>query len=182
MEIIEINPDDERLQILYEDYGYVTDHVYDMAAKSSAEGFAFDFTLVKLDNPKIKKWVEDEATFARYTEILKDWLSFSAVIDDEVAGVIFAEKRSWNNSVYIEKLHVADRLRHSGIGKKLVEVVADAARSRGFRMICLETQNTNAGAIQFYLKCGFEITGLDTKLYHEKDCEGEVAVYMAKML
>jgi ribosomal protein S18 acetylase RimI-like enzyme len=45
-------------------------------------------------------------------------------------------------------------------------------------MVC-ETQNTNAPAIAFYRRVGFELDGIDLSYYSNEDVtQGEVALFM----
>lgn len=47
------------------------------------------------------------------------------------------------------------------------------ARKKGARMVVLETQSWNVRAIDFYIKNGFELIGLDTNAYSNKDIENK---------
>ncbi|MMZ60870.1 Mycothiol acetyltransferase [compost metagenome] len=67
------------------------------------------------------------------------------------------------------------------IGKALMACTIDLARSEGFRAVDLETQNTNAPAVDFYKQCGFELDGIDVSFYTNNDLnDGEVAFFMKK--
>jgi ribosomal protein S18 acetylase RimI-like enzyme len=71
---------------------------------------------------------------------------------------------------------VSEKYRQKGIGKLLIEKVIAHAQHKNFRLIELETQNTNVPAIKFYQNQGFKITGLNMKLYNEE--KNEMALYM----
>jgi hypothetical protein len=43
------------------------------------------------------------------------------------------------------------------------------ARQKGARMLVLETQTNNVTAIDFYLRFGFDLIGLDTAAYSDDD-------------
>ena len=54
---------------------------------------------------------------------------------------------------------VAPAARRQGVGRALVEAVAEWARSRGFTSIRLFVVGDNENAAALYLQCGFERTG-----------------------
>jgi ribosomal protein S18 acetylase RimI-like enzyme len=43
------------------------------------------------------------------------------------------------------------------------------AKQKGARMLVLETQTNNVTAIDFYLRFGFDLIGLDTAAYSDDD-------------
>ena len=61
------------------------------------------------------------------------------------------------------------------MGKLLVESAKKEAVRQGYRGLYTQGQDNNLGACRFYLKTGFEIGGLDTRVYggtaqeHKKD-------------
>jgi len=61
--------------------------------------------------------------------------------------------------------------------------LADKARVAGFRVLVLETQNTNVPAIRFYRKAGFEVEGIDLSYYSNTDItDGEIAIFMKRKI
>jgi ribosomal protein S18 acetylase RimI-like enzyme len=60
------------------------------------------------------------------------------------------------NAAEIEDLYVIDSARRSGIGRKLVSRALDRARSRGCRIIGLNTNESNVSALSFYKALGFD--------------------------
>jgi ribosomal protein S18 acetylase RimI-like enzyme len=54
---------------------------------------------------------------------------------------------------------VAPEARRAGVGKRLVDAVAEWARSRAMRELKLMVTSVNAGAIAFYYRMGFKMTG-----------------------
>lgn len=104
-----------------------------------------------------------------------------AVIDGAVIGLAGAQYSEWNGRVVLWHLYVQPAYRGRGAGRALMESVLEYARSAGAWCVWLEAQNVNLPAIQFYLRCGFELCGVDTHLYHpEGPGGGEVAVFLAK--
>ena len=64
---------------------------------------------------------------------------------------------------------VAEDFRKQGIGTLLMNHAILIARQKGARMLVLETQTNNATAIDFYLRFGFDLIGLDTAAYSDDD-------------
>lgn len=54
---------------------------------------------------------------------------------------------------------VAPAYRRTGLGRLLVNAIKDWAESRGARILLLMVTNCNAGAIKFYERIGFAMTG-----------------------
>ncbi|MBS1550853.1 MAG: GNAT family N-acetyltransferase [Bacteroidetes bacterium] len=158
--------------------GYLSDQIY-KAEKYSDEGIiSFVLKPEKQKNPYTKTWIMTDENIAHYSRIVSEGYSFGAYVNNEPAGIILCEERKWNNTLYIENLFVSEYQRRKGIGKLLIEKVIDSACRDNFRLIELETQNTNAPAILFYGKQGFEITGLNLKLYDPAYNKDETAVFM----
>lgn len=67
--------------------------------------------------------------------------------------------------MYLYDLKVNREGRGKGVGKALMEKAAEVAKSKGYRGIYTQGQDNNLGACLFYLKRGFVIGGLDTKVY-----------------
>jgi ribosomal protein S18 acetylase RimI-like enzyme len=182
MEIVKLAEFDIRKIVLPGDYGYCSEYYYEIIGSESEAGFRFELILKKRSEPYRKTWKEDESILDIYRKMICDKISLSAMIDNKPAGVLIAEKRDWNNSVWIEKLHVADEFKHKGVGSLMMKEFARLAGINGYRLIYLETQNTNYPAIQFYRKNGFDLSGIDLKLYDGKDNLNEVAIFMTKDL
>lgn len=79
---------------------------------------------------------------------------FAAVDGDEVVGVVTYAKRSDGCEVVTLE---AFRPR-TGVGRRLIEAVADAARASGCERLWLVTTNDNLGALAFYAALGFAVT------------------------
>jgi ribosomal protein S18 acetylase RimI-like enzyme len=97
-----------------------------------------------------------------------------------LVGVVAADLSGWNRRVQIEHLYVAADARGRGNGRALVDSVVSYARDVRSWCIWLETQNTNHPAIQFYLRYGFRLCGLDERLYDPAtQSSKETALYFA---
>nr|MBA3321877.1 GNAT family N-acetyltransferase [Pyrinomonadaceae bacterium] len=113
----------------------------------------------------------------------KDNFSFGAYDGALLVGLLIAEARLWNHSLWVCEFHVAETHRQRGIGKRLMDCAAEKAKQAGLRIIVCETQNTNAAAISVYRKLGFGIDGIDISYYSNTDYpDGEIAIFMKRRL
>lgn len=55
--------------------------------------------------------------------------------------------------------------RKYGVSKNLIKKAKEVALTKGYKGIYIEAQDNNLGACLSYLKTGFIIGGLDTKIY-----------------
>lgn len=153
--------------------GYTTEIIYSV---SSIEfGGAFEFIIKEKPLSYTKIWETTSEDLEELNTIIRQGNSFGAFINDELAGWIICEHRTWNNSFYIENILIDEKYRRQGIGIMLIKSAIKEARKLNSRVIELEAQNTNYPAIQFYRRMGFNITGLNTRLYENAD---EIALFM----
>ena len=163
--------------------GYSSDSKF-FVVYTRAEGhISFDLQLVTLDKPYVKKFDHDDGTLQRYERVLNDGYSFGAYDGNRLVGLVIGEPHAWNRSLWVWEFHVVEACRNRGIGKQLMECVAEKARRAGFRTIVCETQNTNVAAIQVYRKLGFCLEGIDISYYSNDDYpDSEIAVFMKRRL
>jgi len=153
--------------------GYTTEIIYSV---SSIEfGGSFEFILKEKSLPYTKIWETTSEELEELNRIIEQGNSFGAYVNEELAGWIICEHRTWNNSFYIENILIDEKHRRQGIGIMLIKSAIKEARRLNCRVIELETQNTNYPAIQFYKRMGFNITGLNTRLYNNSE---ELALFM----
>lgn len=153
--------------------GYTSDVRY--VVSSIEFGGSFEFILKEKSLPYHKIWETTSEDLEELNTIIEQGNSFGAFVNEELAGWIICEQRTWNNSFYIENILVNEKYRRQGIGIKLIKSAIKEARKLNSRVIELETQNTNYPAIQFYRRMGFNITGLNTRLYENPE---EIALFM----
>ena len=138
--------------------------------------------LKQLDSPYIKRWERsDEEEQQRYQQYAAEGYSLGAYDGDRLIGYALTEPRRWNHTLWVWEFHVDETYRRRGIGRQLMEALAEKASQAGFRCLGLETQSTNVPAISFYRAAGFEIDAIDLSLYTNTDIiDGEVAIFMKR--
>ena len=163
--------------------GYVSDHKYSVTISESQNSAAIKLELTPLSERFVKRYSFDGETLKQYRTILKDQFSFGAYEGNLLIGLIIGEVRAWNNSLWIHEFHVSDTHRRAGLGRNLMESVANKAAKTGIRIIACETQNTNVPAIEAYRRLGFRIEGIDISHYSNEDYpDGEIAIFMKRRL
>lgn len=153
--------------------GYSTDIIYSVSSIELSSNFEFTLREKKLSYTKI--WETGSDDIDELNMIIEKDSSFGVFAENELQGWIICEHRTWNNSFYIENILVNEKYRRQGLGIMLIKNAIKEARKLNCRVIELETQNTNYPAIQFYRRMGFNITGLNTRLYNHSD---EIALFM----
>ena len=159
---------------------YSSEKRYDIKRYVSGDEINFKMTLV--DNPEtyVKYIVNDLVTFDNYNLILDHGYSLGTYDEDKLVGFLIAEERTWNNSVWVEMIRVAEDYKGNGIGSSMLSALELYSKECGNRRIDIETQNTNIPGINFYKKNGYEFAGLNMTLYDPEECGDEIAVFMAK--
>lgn len=154
--------------------GYTTDIIYSVSSIEYSSSFEFSLREKKLSYTKIWETGDDE--LEELNTIIEKDNSFGAFSEGELQGWVIGEHRTWNNSFYIENILVNQKHRRQGVAVMLIKKAIKEARRLNCRVVELETQNTNYPAIQLYRRMGFNITGLNTRLYDQSD---EIALFMS---
>jgi ribosomal protein S18 acetylase RimI-like enzyme len=150
--------------------------------EDSAEGCVFRLAFVPLAEPHAHRYEHIDAEWVE-TYLRPAQYAFGAYTSGELCGFLIAERRDWNQTLWVWEFHVAAEMRGQGIGRRLMEHAADWARRSGLRAIVCETQNRNASAIRAYHGLGFRLEGVDISYYTNRDYpDGDVAVFMKRRL
>ena len=164
--------------------GYVSDAKYLPNMIESEDHLTITLQLVPLVQPYTKHYAHPDAeTLEHYGHLPQAGFSFVAYDTDKCVGIALSEARHWHKSLHVCEFHIAPTHRRRGLGRRLMEVVAEKALAAGMRTIVCETQTTNVPAIRFYHRLGFRIEGIDLSYYSNEDyLDGEVALFMKKRL
>ncbi|MFB9906789.1 GNAT family N-acetyltransferase [Allokutzneria oryzae] len=105
-----------------------------------------------------------------------------AEVDGRVRGFLSPRYDAWNRRLVISEIFVDAACRGAGAGHALVERATEYGRSRGATHVWLETSNVNVPGVRAYRRMGFELCGLDTRLYEGTPDAGEVALFLARSI
>jgi GNAT superfamily N-acetyltransferase len=179
------------------DYNFETDRIYtlhvqekllrlhDENENSEQAQSTLSFKLVEtpIDPPVYKNFFADNVTMedieARLSEAEGGYI---ALADGQITAVILLHVEDWHSVVRIDELIVGRQYRRYGVGSLLLNCASDWAREHGCWAIVLETQNNNFPAIQFYLRNGLEIWGINRHFYPPGPTSHEIAILMGKQL
>ena len=109
-----------------------------------------------------------------FDEMSKDSVFVGAYDGERCVGVAILQQ-AMMHYMYLYDLKVDPDRRGQGVGKLLIEKSKEVAVQQGYKGLYTQGQDNNLGACRFYLKMGFEIGGLDTRVYggtsqeHKKD-------------
>ncbi|MCI0397427.1 MAG: GNAT family N-acetyltransferase [Chloroflexi bacterium] len=164
--------------------GYTTSARYVVNKTETAAHTTITLQLLPLPEPHTRRYSHiEEETYQRYTAALSHRLSLGAYDGDLLVGLALAEPQAWNRSLWVWEFHVTETHRRQGLGRRMMDSLAELARAAGLRVIVCETQNTNVPAIHFYRQLGFELDGIDLSYYTNEDYpDGEIAVFMKRRL
>ncbi|MGV2939345.1 GNAT family N-acetyltransferase [Mesobacillus sp. LC4] len=159
-------------------YEYTSEKYYDIHIEQKDNGWNFSLAEERFAVPFEKKL--EEEIFEPYKEGSEVYF---ADYKEEEAAVMVIQHMEWNNTLFIHDLYVYKRFKKIGIGRSLIEVAKKRATELGVRAINLETQTSNYPAIQFYIKNGFDLIGLNSIFYSNEDIEKkEVRIEMGYKL
>lgn len=161
--------------------GYTSDEVYELAVDESDEAFAFRFERRRREPAFRKEWPFSPGMFGWYRTLLGLGLSFAAIEDGVMRGLVISGTTEWSKLVNVWELHVEAGHQGRGIGRALLTSVEAEAANRGYRAVSCEAQNTNVPAIGFYRRVGYAPLAVDLSFYGNDDiARGEVSVFMRK--
>lgn len=165
--------------------GYSCEQRYRVERHESDVQTLFSLTLEDLPLPYIKDFRGEvtPAELQEYRQIAAEGLSIGAWDGDQPVGMGIASAQEWNRTLWIWEFHILPAYHHQGVGRQMMESLAENGRAAGMRTMRVETQNTNVPAIRFYRAVGFHTEGVDVSFYSNDDIvSGEVAIFMKRRL
>ena len=100
---------------------------------------------------------------------------FVVTMNGKVVGFSIVMHRDWLNIAYLDYIQVRTDQMDKGVGHRLMEKCVDWAREKSARIIYTETGRNNEGAIRFYQRHGFKITGCIPD-YYQKGLDAVILV------
>ena len=141
---------------------------YDVEIDRSDNGFQVLFTKKPLDAPFEHQPNEHDKLFQPWWDDIKAW---GIVENGCLIAAIETAVEEWSNRFRVTELWVDDAYRRKGIATALMDIAVGRAKDEKRRVIMLETQSRNEGAIGFYLVYGFTLIGFDACAYQNNDLQ-----------
>lgn len=147
-------------------FDYISQNYYDVEIKQNDSGFRVDFVKKPFETPFQKTPHDSDRLFQFYRDEVRVW---GVVEKGELLAALETSVEGWNNRLIVTELWVHTDHRRKGIATALMNKAFERAREEKRRMVVLETQSNNEGAINFYLGYGFMLTGFDAYAYQNND-------------
>lgn len=100
-----------------------------------------------------------------YDKMIKNHIFIGAYDEDKCIGLAIMRQDMFRY-MYLYDLKVNAGYRGRGVGAMLIEYAKKVAFEQGYIGVYTQGQDNNLGACLFYLKNGFEIGGLNTRVYN----------------
>ena len=112
-------------------------------------------------------------------EKMNDYVFIGAYENNTCIGLAILIE-TFNSCLFLYDLKVNKLMRGKGVGKKLIDYSYKYALDHNYPGLHTIAQDNNLDACLFYLSCGFEIGGLDTKTYEKTKQAGKYDIYFYK--
>lgn len=139
------------------------------------DGLVWKYSERMYDTRVIEEYVSDESNINDYIES-PDYALFFMIYKSTCIGMIKLFSK-WNQYGFIEDLVLLPEFRGKGLTKELIDASIKWSKSKGLKGISLETSSDNLVAVKTYIKNGFEIGGIDSKIY-SKVGNNALTIYM----
>jgi GNAT superfamily N-acetyltransferase len=157
------------------DTSFTTERVYRVVVTGTA--FTLHETTVSPPLHKVYDLTDDVKGVPALDHVL------IAERDAQVVGLAALIHNAADKRAIVRHLYVDRNYRGQGVGRALMEAMADRARQWQARCLWLETQDVNYDAIRFYQRLGFQWCGLDLSLdEREGSSTDETAVFFMRLL
>jgi ribosomal protein S18 acetylase RimI-like enzyme len=147
---------------------YVSHNYYDVVITRASNNFNVAFIKKPFDTPFEHKSHDSDRLFQPYRDNIKAW---GIVENGRLIAAIETAVEEWSNRLLVSELWVDNAYRRKGIATALMDLAVKRAKDEKRRVLMLETQSRNEGAIEFYLDYGFTLIGFDSCAYQNNDLE-----------
>ncbi len=133
-------------------------------------------TFEESDKSSYQTFPDESYDFAK----MRDEYLFTGAYENGKCVALAIWQKPFNKYLYLYDLKVSAKMRGKGIGRKLIETGASLAKELGAIGIYTVAQDNNVDACKFYIACGFEVGGLDTRAYDGTSQAGKSDIYFYK--
>lgn len=149
-----------------------TDWVLYLKQAGEAPELSFQLRWRRVAEGRRRDFLVDEDFFRR-------WLGRGASLlvakaNAAIRGRMLVQEM-WNRTLAVEDVAVDRPYRGRGLGKALLGQAKRVASERGLRAVSWEAQTDNREAIEFLLRNGFRLSGLNHMLYHNDGSARQLA-------
>jgi len=148
------------------EFHYISHYYYDVEINRTDNGFNVSFIKNPFDTPFEYMPSDEDKLFQPWWDDIKAW---GIVKNGRLIAAIETAVEEWSNRLRVTELWIDDAYRRKGIGTALMDAAVKRAKDEKRRVIMLETQSRNSGAIAFYLAYGFSLVGFDACAYRNND-------------
>lgn len=107
---------------------------------------------------------------------------YTGAFDGDTCVGLAVWQRDMFRYLYLYDLKVTGAYRRHGVGKLLIDAGMEIARGQGLIGVYTIVQDNNLAAARFYLKSGFAIGGLNTRIYDGTSQADKHDIYLYKIL
>ena len=158
--------DREKWQDFELPFHYISHNYYDVEITGSSSGFGVSFVKRPFDTPYEHFSDETDKLFQPWWDDIKAW---GIIENGRLISAIETAVEEWSNRLIVTELWIDDAYRRKGIATALMDIAMQRAKDEKRRVLILETQSCNDGAISFYLEYGFTLIGFDACAYQNND-------------
>lgn len=126
--------------------------------QAHAEAFGADYETDK--NLPMSFWEKNSEGDAMKTVFVAE--SNSALVG--ASGIRRFDSSKMSHAAVVWGVYVSAKYRGEKVGEKLINACLDWAKQKNLLSVKLAVATTNASAIRLYVKCGFEVYGLDPQV------------------
>jgi len=165
LEIIELEKTEYKhypLLFQYQTYGY-----YDVDRNPNG---LFSIRLIRKSFGKV---INKEFTDHLFQDYLENPSAFALRDGNKLIGYLEVARETWHKRLRVTNILIQPEYRGQGYGSTLMHLAKKIGQEEGMRELILETQSCNIKAIDFYLKHGFTVVGIDLSAYTNQDVESK---------
>ena len=148
-------------------FDYTSQNYYDIEINRTDDNFNVSFIKKPFDKPYTNPLNDIDKLFKPWWDDVKAW---GIEENGRLVAAIETSVEEWsNNRLRVTVLWIDNAYRRKGIATALMDIAVQRAKEEKRRVIMLETQSRNEGAIGFYLAYGFSLIGFDACAYQNND-------------
>ena len=165
--IEKISPLDRETWQNYEfPFDYISHYYYDIEINRTGDNFSVSFIKKPFDKPYENPPNDKDKLFKPWWDDIKAW---GIEENGRLVAAIETAVEKWSNRLRVTVLWIDSAYRRKGIATVLMDIAVRRAKEEKRRVIMLETQSRNEGAVGFYLAYGFSLIGFDACAYQNND-------------